>query len=207
MKTACGAAVVTVLVLCLSGCPDKAKTTIPPQAEAPILPPANMIHVATLPALPPPPLRDVAVATEPPESPEPVHPRRTTHRKPAPAKPAAAVDTSTQTAQATDKGAPPIQTQAAANTTASDVSPIGQLSSGGGDASSPGHQDVEHLINDTENGLNGIKRALNSDEQVTSTQIKTFLTKARQALADNDLDAAKNLVNKAKVLLEELTKK
>jgi hypothetical protein len=207
MKTACGAAVLTVLVLGLSGCPDKGKTTIPPQAEAPILPPANMIHVPTLPALPPPPLREVAVATEPPESPEPVHPRRTTHRKPAaPAKPAATVDASTQTAQTTDKGAPPVQTQAA-NTTASDVSPIGQLSAGGGDASSPGHQDVEHLISDTENGLNGIKRPLSSDEQVTSTQIKTFLTKARQALADNDLDAAKNLVNKAKVLLEELTKK
>jgi len=207
MKTACGAAVITVLVLSLSGCPNNAKTTQPPQAEAPILPPANMVHIPTLPALPPPSLRDVAVATETPESPEPVHPRRTTHRKPAaPVKPAPAVDAGTQTAQTTDKGAPPVQTQAA-NTTPSDVSPIGQLSSGGGDASSPEHQDVEHLITDTETGLNGIKRTLNSDEQVTSTQIKTFLTKARQHLADNDLDGAKTLANKAKVLLEELTKK
>ncbi len=204
MKTACGAAVVTVLVLCLSGCPDKDKTTLPPQAEAPVLPPANMVHIPTLPALPPPPLRDVAVATEPPENPEPVHPRRTTHHKPAaPIKPAAAVDTTTQTA---DKGVPPVQTQTA-SAPASDVSPIGQLSSGGGDASSPEHQDVEHLIDDTENGLNGIKRALSSDEQVTSTQIKTFLAKAREHLADNDLDGAKTLANKAKVLLEELTKK
>jgi hypothetical protein len=107
------------------------------------------------------------------------------------------------TAQTADKG---VQTQTA-STAASDVSPIGQLSSGGADASSQGHQDVEHLITDTENGLNGIKRTLNSDEQMTSTQIKTFLTKARQALADNDLDGAKTLANKAKVLLEELTKK
>ena len=201
MKTASGAAVITVLVMSLSGCANKAKTVLPPQAEAPILPPANMVHIPNLPALPPPPLRDVAVATDPPESPEPVHPRRTTHRKPAaPVKPAAAVDPTAQTA---DKG---VQTQTA-STAASDVSPIGQLSSGGADASSQGHQDVEHLITDTENGLNGIKRTLNSDEQMTSTQIKTFLTKARQALADNDLDGAKTLANKAKVLLEELTKK
>jgi outer membrane biosynthesis protein TonB len=201
MKTASGAAVITVLVMSLSGCANKAKTVLPPQAEAPILPPANMVHIPNLPALPPPPLRDVAVATDPPESPEPVHPRRTTHRKPAaPVKPAVAVDPTAQTA---DKG---VQTQTA-STAASDVSPIGQLSSGGADASSQGHQDVEHLITDTENGLNGIKRTLNSDEQMTSTQIKTFLTKARQALADNDLDGAKTLANKAKVLLEELTKK
>lgn len=207
MKTACGAAVITVLVLSLSGCPNKAKTTQPPEAEAPVLPPANMVHIPTLPALPPPSLRDVAVATETPENPEPVHPRRTTHHKPAaPVKPTATVDTAAQT---TDKAAPlpqSVQTQAA-NGTAADVSPIGQLSSGGTDASSQGHQDVERLITETENGLNSIKRSLNSAEQETSTQIKTFLTKAREHLADNDLDGAKTLANKAKVLLEELTKK
>jgi len=55
--------------------------------------------------------------------------------------------------------------------------------------------------------LTGIKRTLSTDEQLTSTQIKTFLTKAKQALADNDLDGAQTLATKAKVLLDELTKK
>jgi len=206
MKTACGVAVTTVLVMSLSGCGNKAKTILPPQAEAPILPPANMVHIPTLPALPPPPLRDVAMETPPPDNPEPARPHRTTHHKPTPAKPVQAADTATSTTDKTAGAPQTVQTQAA-NGPAADVSPIGQLSSSGGDANSQGHQDVEHLINDTENGLNGIKRTLTSDEQMTSTQIKTFLTKARQALADNDLDGAKTLAVKAKVLLEELTKK
>jgi hypothetical protein len=206
MKTASCVAVTTVLVIALSSCANQPKTILPPPAEAPILPPANMVHIPSFPALPPPPLRDVALETPPPENPEPARPHKTTHHKPTPAKPAPAADTATQTADKPPVVTQPVQTQAATGP-AADVSPIGQLSSSGGDANSPGHQDVEHLINDTENGLNGIKRTLTSDEQVTSTQIKTFLTKARQALADNDLDGAKTLAVKAKVLLEELTKK
>ena len=143
----------------------------------------------------------------PPDNPEPARPHKTARHKPSPAKPVQATDTATQTADKPAVVTTPVQTQAA-NGTVADVSPIGQLSSsGGGDANSQGHQDVEHLINDTENGLNGIKRTLTNDEQATSTQIKTFLSKAKQALADNDLDGAKTLAGKAKVLLEELTKK
>jgi hypothetical protein len=206
MKAASRAAVVTVLLLSLPGCENKAKTAPPPQAQAPVpvLPPSKMVHVPSLPPLPPPPLGDVAVATDPPENPEPVHPQKPAHHKPSPAKPANPADVAA--AQTGDKAAPPSQTQAA-NAGASEVSPIGQLSSSGEGATSPGRQDIEHLISDTENGLNGIKRALTGDEQTTSTQIKTFLVKAKQALADNDLDGAQTLANKAKVLLEELTKK
>ena len=61
-------------------------------------------------------------------------------------------------------------------------------------------------ITNTENGLNGIKRALSSQEQETVSQIRTFLQKARQALSNDDLDGAKTLATKAKVLLDELTK-
>jgi hypothetical protein len=207
MKTASIAAVIAVLLTSLSGCENKAKTAPPPQAQAPILPPSKMVHIPELPALPPPPLRDVAVATAPPENPEPVHPHKATHRKPAATKPSApAGDVTAQTVDKTAPPAPPAQTQAA-NSVGPEVSAIGQLSSSGGATTSPGRQDVERLINNTENGLSNIKRTLNSDEQVTSTQIKTFLVKAKEALADNDLDGAQTLANKAKVLLEELTKK
>lgn len=210
MKAASRVAVVTVLLLSLPGCEKKAKTALPPQAQAPapVLPPSKMVHIPNLPSLPPPPLRDVAVATEPPENPEPARPQRITHHKSPPVKPATPApttsgDVATQTG---DKGAAPPQAQAA-NGAASEASPIGQLSSSGEGATSQGRQDIEHLISDTENGLNGIKRALTGDEQTTSTQIKTFLVKAKQALAENDLDGAQTLANKAKVLLEELTKK
>jgi len=148
----------------------------------------------------------VALATAPPENPEPVHPHKATHRKPAATKPSAPADVIAQTADKTAQPAQPAQTQAA-NGAGSEVSAIGQLSSSGGATTPPGRQDVERLINNTENGLINIKRTLNSDEQVTSTQIKTFLVKAKEALADNDLDGAQTLANKAKVLLEELTKK
>jgi hypothetical protein len=200
MKAASRTAVLIVLSVSLSGCENKAKTAPPPEAQAPVLPPSKMVHLPTLPALPPPPLREVALETPPPENPEPVHPHKTTHRKPSPAKPATPTDVAAQPAQS-----PP--TQVANSSASAEVSPIGQLSSSGEGTTSQGRQQIERLISDTENGLGNIKRGLSSDEQLTSTQIKTFLTKAKEALADNDLDGAQTLANKAKVLLEELTKK
>jgi len=202
MKAASIAAVTSILLTFMLGCESKTKT-VSPQAQAPVLPPSQMVHIPNLPALPPPPLRDVAIAIPPPEAPEPARPRKIAHRRPSSAKPTAPADVA---AQSGEKGTQPASTQAATGAS-TDASPIGQLSSSDEGSSSEGRQAIERLINDTENGLNGIKRALSGEEQDTSTQIRTFLTKARKALADNDLDGAQNLANKAKELLEELTKK
>ncbi|QNI34055.1 hypothetical protein H7849_09195 [Alloacidobacterium dinghuense] len=206
MKTASTTAVLIMFVISLSGCAKKAKTTPPAQAQAPVLPTSRMVYVPEFPGLPPPPLRDVALVVPPPENPEPVHPRKTNHRKTTVAKAAAPADVTAPTA---DKGTPAqastSQTQVA-SAGASDASPIGQLSTSGEDSNTPGRQNIEHLISETENGLNGIKRALSNDEQTTSAQIKTFLAKARQSLAENDLDGAQTLATKAKVLLDELKK-
>jgi ribosomal protein S20 len=54
--------------------------------------------------------------------------------------------------------------------------------------------------------LNGIKRPLSTDEQVTAAQIRTFLKEAQQALDAGDTDGAHTLATKAKLLLDELTK-
>ena len=205
MKTAHLAAVSALLVISLSSCNKRTKTAPPPQAEAPILSPSNMVHIPNLPALPPPPLRDVVIASTPPETTEPVRPHRPARRKPSPAKPATAAEGSAPTSDKSGAAAAPTQTASVSDS--NNVSPIGQLSSSGDGSGSPGRPNIERQITDTENGLNGIKRTLSTDEQLTSTQIKTFLTKARQALAENDLDGAQTLANKAKVLLEELTKK
>ncbi|HYK35133.1 hypothetical protein [Alloacidobacterium sp.] len=196
MKTASQVAVVALLAMSLSGCQKQVKTPAQPQVQAPILPPSKMVYIPNLPALPPPSLPDVAVATAPPEMPEPAHPRKVARHKPSVAK----SDT-----QGTEKNEQ--QPAQAGNNAAVDTSPIGQLSSTEEAVSSQGRQNIERQINDTENGLNGIKRSLSSDEQLTSTQIKTFLTKAKQALAENDLDGAQTLADKAKVLLQELTTK
>ncbi len=88
----------------------------------------------------------------------------------------------------------------------SDVSPIGQLSTAGDNSTLPTRHTILDKITATENGLNGIKRPLTAEEQVTATQIRTFLTKARKALDQDDLDGALTLVTKAEVLLTELTK-
>jgi hypothetical protein len=64
---------------------------------------------------------------------------------------------------------------------------------------------TENSIADIEKGLNGISRRLNDTEEKTSTQIKEFLKEARSALASGDLVGAKNLAQKAKDLLGELS--
>ena len=196
MKTAPAIAVTAIFFMSLAGCRHKQNSAPPPQAQAPAstAPPEQMAHVPSLPALPPPPTPDVGVAESHPKPAETAHAHKTNHHKTAPAK--------TETANTT---APPDK-PLAANAPAVDASPIGQLSSTSGNVST-GRGDIEQLINSTEKGLNGISRALSSDEQLTSTQIRSFLAKAKEALAENDLDGAQTLAVKAKVLLEELTKK
>lgn len=196
MKTASRIAVLALLAVSLPGCEKKARTTAQPEAQAPVLPPSKMVYIPNLPALPPPSLPDVAIATTPPETTEPAHPHRVSRHRTSAIK----ADT-----PSTEKPEQPSATQAGNN--AATVSPIGQLSSTEEAVSSQGRQNIEHQITDTENGLNGIKRPLSNDEQLTSTQIRTFLAKAKQALADNDLDGAQTLADKAKVLLQELTAK
>ncbi|WP_158748080.1 hypothetical protein [Acidobacterium sp. S8] len=199
MKTARLIAVTAIFIIFLSGCRHKQNSVPPPQAQAPATAPAaDMAHVPSLPALPPPPPPDVGVAESQPAPAVESHPRKTSHHKPAPTKPATTDTASTATP---DK----VQTQAATGP-APDASPIGQLSSTSGNVST-GRGDIEQLINSTEKGLNGINRTLSTNEQLTSTQIRVFLAKAREALAENDLDGAQTLAVKAKVLLEELTKK
>jgi len=83
------------------------------------------------------------------------------------------------------------------------VSAIGQLSSG-----SP--YDVRSQTSDsiaaTELKLNAINRKLGGQEQKTAAQIGEFLKQARAALASGDVDGARTLVAKAKVLLGELAR-
>lgn len=199
MNTAFRIAVIVAacFLLPVTGCRHKSKPLPPQQAQAPVPPPAMMVHYPALPSIPPPVLRRVELASAP-EAPPPSRPHRSSHRKPSPAK----AGTSTETASAQEKP----QTEIAAAGTP-DASPIGQLTAGGDATNIQQRHNIERLINNTENGLDKIGRSLNADEQKTAVQIRTFLTKAKQALTDNDLDGANTLATKAKVLLDELRKK
>jgi hypothetical protein len=138
----------------------------------------------------------VQLAKTPPPEPKP-KPKRKHHKdvKPEEQNPAPAPETPTtaSTQQETAK-------QPAGN------SPIGQLTTSGDTASHQNSTEISELLDSTEKGLDGIKRPLSSEEQVTAAQIRSFLTKARQALGQGDLDGAHTLGTKAKVLLDELTK-
>jgi hypothetical protein len=84
------------------------------------------------------------------------------------------------------------------------VSAIGQLSSG---SSSDSQQRTLDSIAATERGLNGINRTLSDQDQKTAAHIREFLKQAREALASGDVDGARTLAAKAKVLLSELVGK
>jgi len=196
MKTACKIAV--LLPLCLiAGCRHKTQATLPP-APTQTYTPNEIAKNSPAPQLPPAKPLDVKPGGQTAAQPQPPpKPHKTAHHKPKPMETATAQpakDTPVQTTQEASTGEPP------------EMSPIGQLSSAGEHSGVPSRHEIQDQITATEKGVNGITRALSSDEQLTVTQIRTFLTKAKQALDQDDLDGANTLVTKAKVLLSELTK-
>ena len=82
------------------------------------------------------------------------------------------------------------------------VSAIGQLSTG---AASDLKRQTLSSIDTTEHGLNGINRTLSDPEQKTAALIREDLKQARAALDSGDVDGARTLVAKARVLLAELS--
>lgn len=95
----------------------------------------------------------------------------------------------------------PAKNPQVASTGPPEVSAIGQLTTG--DASDIRKQTVD-AIAALEHNLSSITRDLNDQEQKTAAQIKEFLKQAREALTSGDVDGARTLAVKAKVLLGEL---
>ena len=149
---------------------------IPAQAPADLPPP-----VLTVPAQTPPP-KPVLLSQQKPKPP--------VKRKTRPAAPAPAPPVATNNAQEASIGSP-------------GVSAIGQLSSG-----DPPDLRLQTLssIAATENGLKTVNRELGDPEKKTVDHIREFLKQAKAALASGDVDGAATLAEKAKVLLEELSK-
>jgi hypothetical protein len=153
--------------------------------------------------LPPPSAQNVPLPPPPPKK------VRHTPKPPA-TKPADTAQTATSGgasqpsasgSQATAQATPPL-----APATAGTPSPIGQLTTGDSAMGEKAKRETADLIGGTEQGLNGIKRALSTEEKVTAAQIRTFLKQAQQALDNGDTDGAHTLATKAKLLLDELTK-
>jgi hypothetical protein len=210
MKGANLCALLLLLALGATGCLHKAASP-PQQAQAPplqtgkgTLPPPDTTQqqekseAPLASPLPPPSAQSVPL---PPPTPKKVR------KKPKPA-PSKSTDT-TQTAGATPpaNGATAVQpTPQVVSAAGGAGSPIGQLTTGDSALGERTKHETTDLIGGTQQGLNGIKRSLSTDEQVTASQIRTFLKQAQQALDTGDTDGAHTLATKAKLLLDELTK-
>jgi hypothetical protein len=203
----------TLLVVFCTGCLLH-KNTPPPQAQAPPLQTGkgtlspqtksqqqDKTDTPLASPLPPPSAQNVPLPPPPP-------PKKVRHKtKPPATKPADTAQTTAgsgaqpSAAGSQAQSAPP-QTPGTGGT----ASPIGQLTTGDSAMGEKAKRETADLIGGTEQGLNGIKRSLSTEEKVTAAQIRTFLKQAQQALDNGDTDGAHTLATKAKLLLDELTK-
>ncbi len=163
----------------------------------PLAPPVQPASKAPPPAVERPPLEatipSVPLATgdtvQPPPKPRP--PKK--HKKPV-------SDTSEQAADNTQQA--PANTQQAA-VESPGVSAIGQLSSGD---TSDLRQQTADSIAAIERSLNAINGKLSDQDQKIAAHIREYVKQGREALATGDVDGARTLAAKAKVLLEELSR-
>jgi outer membrane biosynthesis protein TonB len=209
MRSGSALAALAMLLALLTGCgPKQPKTAVPQEAQAPSQPPSRM--VALIPAVPPPfPVTARQAVkldtTTPPEiktevaTTEPRHPPKH-HSRPL-QEPAQAENSKT-----TGQSQSPAQTTAQVTQQPGEKTAIGQLSAANDNSNTADRHGISAQIDSTESGLNAIKRPFSADEQKTAVLIRTYITRARDALKADDLDGAKVLSDKAKQLLEELTK-
>jgi hypothetical protein len=190
------------------GC-NKKKPSVPPvQAQAPTIqqpvpeqiPPAN-----TTTTTPPESTTSTTASANPPEKPSPSTPTKsttgsthrhhpsTTAKKPSPAAPAPSTP-------------PANETVAKASVPAPEVA-VGQISPDmSKSAASQAQQSTAELLDSTEKNLRNLTRSLSSDEKNTVTQIRSYVTQAKLALKDQDLERAHNLALKAHQLSDVLVK-
>lgn len=185
---------IALLICCCTGCHHR---TAPPaqQAQAPPLqtgggtltPPKNpqpQESASPLASpLPPPSAQAVALPPPPP-------PKKVRHK--------------VKTVKAVENPQTVATTQPVSQT--GTASPIGQLTTGDVASGERTKAETADLIGSTQQGLNGMKRALSAEEKLTAAQIKAFLKEAQDALTSGDTDGAHTLATKAKLLLDELTK-
>jgi hypothetical protein len=209
MKGANLCASLLLLALGTTGCSHK--TVSPPQqAQAPPLqtgkgtlsPPdttqqQEKSETPLASPLPPPSAQSVPLP--------PPTPKKVRNKKPKPA-PTKTTDTTQNAGASPAANGATAQVSVPVSGAGASGSPIGQLTTGDSALGERTKHETADLIGGTQQGLNGIKRSLSTDEQVTASQIRTFLKQAQQALDTGDTDGAHTLATKAKLLLDELTK-
>lgn len=82
---------------------------------------------------------------------------------------------------------------------------IGQFTAGPTQDADESRRQAFNLIQNTERGVNSLRRNLSAEQSKTATQIRNFLAQAERAIHNGDVDGAYTLATKAKLLLDELT--
>ncbi len=183
-----------LLTFSIAGCHRKVEQALPPpQAQAPI--------VSTLPAMPPLNLEPVILAQSQPAPPT----APPTVVTPPPKKHAAKVHRRRTPVKAESEGEsaethPPAPSATPATTI------IGQLSADDATGTPSDTVQTQHLIDATENTLKKLSTKQQTEHKDAVAQVASFLSQARQALSMNDVVGAQTLANKAKILVDELSK-
>ncbi|MGC1782840.1 MAG: hypothetical protein WA708_10000 [Acidobacteriaceae bacterium] len=198
-----------LLTIAIAGCHRRQVRVVPqPQAQAPI--------VATLPPMPPLTLQDVELAKAAPAKPAPpqVHPettqkkqvarkhhRRNMHKpemeRPESGEAGSAATNSEPTGSAPSAGSP---------ATVPKTAVLGQLSADDAAAGPDQKEQTRRIIQHTENRLKKLSSAERTKHMNDIAQVDSFLKQAEQAWNMNDLVGAQTLANKAKILMDDLSK-
>ncbi len=191
-----------LLTFSIAGCRRKPQRALPPpHAQAPV--------VSTMPAMPPLTLAPVKLAESQPTTPAAPQPAAAPPKKhrakvrrhrvtpKGEPEPAAAAETHPATTGDAAGGA-----ASAAPGTAL----IGQLSADDSTATPTETAQAKHLIDATALRMEKVSKQRQAEHKDAVAQINSFLVQARQALSMNDVVGAQTLANKAKILVDELSK-
>lgn len=182
-----------LLTFSIAGCHRKVEQVLPPpQAQAPIVTP--------LPALPPLDLAPVVLAQSAPEPTAPPPVEAPQHKKRA----AKIHYRHTPTKSKAEGASTGMPTPLASATPASTI--IGQLSAEDATATPSEVAQTQHLINATDKKLKKLSTKQQREHKDAVAQVSSFLSQARQALSMNDVVGAQTLANKARILVDELSK-
>lgn len=106
-------------------------------------------------------------------------------------------------AKTTPAPEPPVQV--ASNEPATEAAAIGALTSGG-EANPKSQQEAAEMIAANEKRLNGLSAQVSEEQKPQISKVKNFQRQAQEALNSGDVEGAKTLATKAKLLLDDLLK-
>ena len=106
-------------------------------------------------------------------------------------------------AKTTPAPEPPVQVASAE--LAPEATAIGALTSGG-EANPKSQQEAADMIAANEKRLNGLPAQMSDEQKAQVSKVKNFQRQAQEALNSGDIEGAKTLATKAKLLLDDLLK-